>query len=202
MDDLVLRGMAKWPDVPAVYGWLELDARGNWLIKGDRIANPAIVEFIGRNYAHDDHGRWFFQNGPQRVFVRPHYTPIVYRTVNAGGEPLAVRTHTGKPVVRIDTAWFDENAALLIGTGHGGGVLHDRDLELVLGALCHSNGAPVTEEELEALMCNVQQVDDAHIAIRYANELVAIRFLPSHRVAQQFDFCQLPAPLPENGNIA
>jgi len=27
MDDIVIRGMLKWPDVPAVYGWLSLDRR-------------------------------------------------------------------------------------------------------------------------------------------------------------------------------
>lgn len=193
--------MAKWPDVPAVFGWLELDARGEWLIKGQKISNPAVVEFIGRNYAHDEHGRWFFQNGPQRVFVRLQYTPIVYRAVNAGGDPLALRTHTGKSVVRIDGAWLDEDSALLIGTGHGGGVLHDRDLQLTVEALCHRNGTPIAEEELEALMSNVEQVDDAHISIRYAGELVAVRFLSSHQVPQQFGFTQLPVPLPGNDNI-
>ena len=58
MDDAVLRSMAKWPNVPAVYGWLRLDRRGNWLLKGERINNPAIVECIGRNYEPDAQGRW------------------------------------------------------------------------------------------------------------------------------------------------
>jgi len=39
VDEAVLRSIAKWPNVPAVYGWLKLDRRGNWLIKGERIAN-------------------------------------------------------------------------------------------------------------------------------------------------------------------
>jgi hypothetical protein len=29
MDEMVKRGMARWPDVPDVYGWLSLDRRGN-----------------------------------------------------------------------------------------------------------------------------------------------------------------------------
>src|SRR5258708_3980656 len=28
MDELVARSLAKWPNVPAVYGWLALDRRG------------------------------------------------------------------------------------------------------------------------------------------------------------------------------
>ena len=64
MDDSVLRGLAKWPDVPAVYGWLSLDRRGHWRIKGEHIGNPTVSAFIGRNYEYDSQGRWFFQNGP------------------------------------------------------------------------------------------------------------------------------------------
>src|SRR5437762_13798517 len=79
MDEIVLRSMLKWPDVPAVYGWLSLDRRGNWMIKTvagrfERIAHAAVREFIGRNYASDPEGRWYFQNGPQRVFVALDYT--------------------------------------------------------------------------------------------------------------------------------
>src|SRR5579859_7246871 len=83
MDDSVLRSLAKWPDVPAVYGWLALDRRGNWLLRAtgaerfERIANRALREFIARNYEVDSRGCWFFQNGPQRVYVRLAYTPYV-----------------------------------------------------------------------------------------------------------------------------
>ena len=77
MDDTVMRAMAKWPNVPNAYGWLALDARGRWLLKGERIGNAGVVEFIGRNYAPDDRGRWFFQNGPQRVFVTIEIAPWI-----------------------------------------------------------------------------------------------------------------------------
>src|SRR5690242_19523336 len=70
VDESVARSIVKWPNVPAVFGWLELDRRGNWRIKGEKIANAALREFIGRNYERDERGRWFFQNGPQRVYVR------------------------------------------------------------------------------------------------------------------------------------
>src|SRR5947207_11971409 len=76
MDELVARSLAKWPNVPAVYGWLALDRRGNWRIKGQRISNAALREFIARNYECDAQGRWFFQNGPQRVYVTLAHTPL------------------------------------------------------------------------------------------------------------------------------
>ena len=76
MDEIVKAAMARWPNVPAVYGWLELTARGEWRIKGEPIDNAAIRDFIARNYAHDGRGNWFFQNGPQRVFVSLEATPL------------------------------------------------------------------------------------------------------------------------------
>ena len=85
MDAAIARALAKWPNVPGVYGWLALDRRGNWLIKGERIANEALREFIARNYEADDAGCWYFQNGPQRVYVSLAYTPLV---VHYEGEEL------------------------------------------------------------------------------------------------------------------
>src|SRR3989344_5797021 len=93
MDDIVLRGMAKWPNVPAVYGWLSLDRRGHWLLKGERVVKPGIAAFFGRNYSRDDQGRWFLQNGPQRVYVTLDYTPHVYRVTSPPDAPLALAAH-------------------------------------------------------------------------------------------------------------
>src|SRR5690606_15898587 len=36
MDPEVLAAIAKWPNVPAVYGWLGLTARGEWRLRGER----------------------------------------------------------------------------------------------------------------------------------------------------------------------
>ncbi len=123
MDEIVARSLAKWPNVPAVYGWLDLDRRGNWLIKGERIGNLALREFIARNYAADAQGRWFFQNGPQRVYVRLAYTPLV---MHYAGESLF--DHCGRPAQALET-WLDDEGSVLIRSAHGIGLLDDRDLE-------------------------------------------------------------------------
>jgi hypothetical protein len=123
MDEIVVRSLAKWPDVPAVYGWLDLDRRGNWLIKGERIGNLALREFIARNYAADARGCWFFQNGPQRVFVRLAYTPLV---MHYEGEGLV--DQCGRAVEALETLLDDEGSVLIRGA-HGIGLLDDRDLE-------------------------------------------------------------------------
>ena len=36
MDDIVRQAIAKWPNVPDCYGWLGLDARGNWYMRDDQ----------------------------------------------------------------------------------------------------------------------------------------------------------------------
>src|SRR4026208_868496 len=126
MDPIVIQAMVKWPNVPKVYGWLSLDRRGSWLIKGERISNPGVVAFIGRNYAEDERGRWFFQNGPQRVFVTLEYTPFVVCT--AGDASTALETHIGQPIEKVSGAWIDETGSLLLRWGMRLGVLNDRDL--------------------------------------------------------------------------
>ena len=122
MDEMVVRSLAKWPNVPAVHGWLELDRRGNWRIKGSRIGNPALRDFIARNYAADADGRWFFQNGPQRVYVKLAYTPLV---MHYEGEQLF--DQCGRPVRAAET-YVDDEGSVLIRTEHGIGLLDDRDL--------------------------------------------------------------------------
>ena len=42
--------------------------------KGSVLQHDKLIEFIGRNYAADAQGQWFFQNGPQRVYVCLLYT--------------------------------------------------------------------------------------------------------------------------------
>ena len=123
MDPIVAQAMARWPNVPAVYGWLSLDRRGNWLIRGERIANHALREFIARNYEADDAGRWYFQNGPQRVYVSLAYTPLVVH--HEGG---ALFDHCGRAFAAACAYLDDEGSVLVEGAGRIA-LVDDRDLE-------------------------------------------------------------------------
>lgn len=135
MDEMVVRSMQKWPDVPGVYGWLQLDRRGMWRLRDegqaedDRfspIGNKAFREFVSRNYACDKQGRWFFQNGPQRVFVALAYTPFVFRV--QGG---SLSDHCERSADPLEGAWLDDEGSLILKAGGRVGVLDDRDLSSV-----------------------------------------------------------------------
>src|SRR5262245_21060603 len=152
MDEAVLRALRRWPDVPSVYGWLSLDRRGRWSIKGERIANAALIDFIGRNYGCDAKGRWFFQNGPQRVFVSLAYAPYVYRTNRGRDGELGLVAHTGVAADAPRAAWVDDAGGLLVETRLGVGAIHDQDLPEVMEALCGPTGQPLDDAVAEQFL--------------------------------------------------
>jgi len=192
VDDAVVRALAKWPTVPAAYGWLALDRRGRWSIKGERIGNAALVEFIGRNYEPDERGRWFFQNGPQRVFVRLEYTPYVLRTEPATSG-LALRTHTGMPV-RPRAAWLDDAGNLLVEFGDSVGVVHGQDLAAALSCLRDASGAGLSDDALEALLQGGSRAPVATLAA--AAGPVPVGRIGAAEVAARFGFDPDPRPAP------
>jgi len=144
MDEIVKRAMQKWPNVPNVFGWLRLDRRGNWLVKSraardghpvfERITNAAVIEFIGRNYHPDERGRWFFQNGPQRVFVTLDHTPLVYRL---GATHGGIETHTGARPRALRGAWLDDAGHFLVDSDLGPGTTCRADHRSTQRRLCH-----------------------------------------------------------------
>ena len=195
MDPIVIQAMAKWPDVPNVYGWLSLDRRGAWLIKGDRIANTGVTEFIGRNYAEDEQGRWFFQNGPQRVFVKLEYTPFVVNT--ASDASMALETHIGQSIGKVSGAWVDETGSLLLRWGTGVGVLNDRDLARVSGLFSDLHGKPISDALLARAFDTESRRHATGVYVGYAGSRVPIGRIQAGEVAQKFGFD--PAPRPAEG---
>ena len=195
MDPIVIQAMAKWPDVPHVYGWLSLDRRGNWLIKGDRIANAGVTAFIGRNYAADERGRWFFQNGPQRVFVTLQYTPFI---VDASGDASTMlETHIGQPIGKVSGAWVDETGSLLLRWASGMGVMNDRDLATVSRLFTDLHGNPVSDTHLTRAFDPEARRHATGVYVDYAGSRVPIGRIQAGEVAQKFGF--EPDPRPAGG---
>ncbi|AKJ32061.1 DUF2946 family protein [Caldimonas brevitalea] len=148
MDDIVKAALKKWPNVPACHGWLALDARGDWYmrddriqaagpfpeVKGSRITHDKLKDFIHRNYAADEQGAWFFQNGPQRVYVELEAAPYVWRLQADPSGPVVIWAHTGTPA-HFESAVLDEHGRLFLHTDLGFGVVHSLDMEAAAQAV-------------------------------------------------------------------
>ena len=168
MDDIVRQAMAKWPNVPDCFGWLGLDTRGNWYMRDDRVQSlgpfvggpPAakgsllvhdkLIAFINRNYMADDQGRWFFQNGPQRVYVELAATPWIWR-VQAD---YTLQSHTGLSTTNT-VCLTDEQGWVYLETPLGFGLVHTQDVGLAA-------------EAVEAGEWTVQTAKRGELAARYA----------------------------------
>jgi len=199
MDEIVLKAMVKWPNVPSVFGWLSLDRRGNWLIKGEPISNEALNAFIGRNYLHDDEGRWFFQNGPQRVFVALAYTPFVYRVASAQYEALAFSTHTGLCVTGIDSVLMDEKGTILIDAEHGVGIIYDLDLDRLSPHLVDEKGVPVHEDAFDELLEDAQSAPP--LWLQFSGARLKVGHIHSADIARQFGFVADPTEQTAKANV-
>ena len=157
MDDIVLQALAKWPNVPDCYGWLGLDARGNWFMrddqaqaagpfaggsavsKGSQLKHEKLIDFIQRNFEADATGQWFFQNGPQRVYVELEIAPLVWRI----SDDLSVHDHLGR-VARVQRSFVDEQGYLYLETNLGFGLVHTMDMNAAANAV--EQGLWVPEE--------------------------------------------------------
>ena len=124
IDKSVQKAMAKWPDVPECFGWLNLNRRAEWSIKGEKIHHVKTQRFLQRNYNFDKLGRWFVQNGPQRVFVSLEYTPRLYGFSSHSGFYI----HNEAKIPVLLDFFLDEYGNLLLSTSLGVGVVDDRDL--------------------------------------------------------------------------
>ena len=185
--------MAKWPNVPAVYGWLTLDRRGQWLIKGERVDNPVIADFIGRNYERDADGRWFFQNGPQRVFVCLDYAPFVFHVTSAASMPLELCTHTRVKPGALKAAYVDENGTLVFDTDVGPGIVDDRDLDAVAAALTGANAEQPGDDALDAMIDRLQAGAEAPLWLEFGGSRVKVAPLESAEAPRRLGFDPRPA---------
>ena len=177
MDAIVEAALRKWPNVPHCYGWLALDARGQWYmrderiqaagpfpqVKGSRIEHDKLLGFIHRNYALDASGAAYFQNGPQRVYVELEAAPFVWRLQPhapdaAAQDPAAparatpipdVSAHSGRGA-RVQGAWLDEQGRLFLACDIGFGIVHSLDMDLAAQAV--ESGAWVPQEMAFAQM--------------------------------------------------
>jgi hypothetical protein len=195
MDEIVKLAIAKWPNVPHCYGWLALDARGAWRMRneraqalglpGDKIMHATLLGFINRNYLHDEHGRWFFQNGPQRVYVNLEATPYIARTDPAQGFIL----HTGEPLSVIDRAWLTDHGSLVLQGMDKVAMVDDRDMAQCIAQL-RIDRTTLTDEQLLASL-----LDHPHgLTLTVAGKEIPVHSIRQEELPEYFGFVQAPQP--------
>ena len=207
MDEIVRAALKKWPNVPDVFGWLALDLRGRFCLRSsaepaprfEAIGNPQLAAYIGRNYQPDERGRWFFQNGPQRVFVRLALTPWVFR-LNGSDAPL---THTGLAAGRVDALAFDDQATPILQTDLGAGMVDDRDLGAILENMRDAHGTPVNDATLETWLA-APTGNPWHLA--WQGKQLPVLTLARARLGRHFGFEPDPQPatapvLPQGADV-
>ena len=195
MDDIVKKAMAKWPNVPHCYGWLALDARGAWRMRderaqhlnlaGDKVTQTALLGFINRNYAVDERGCWYFQNGPQRVFLNLEATPFIART----DPQLGLVLHTGEAITVLTGAWLTDQGEFILTLDGKVAQLDDRDATQLMAWL-QLDGAAVSDEQLMAWM----EGGAGTLSLQYHGQSLPVERIAAAQVAQQFGFARLPQP--------
>lgn len=196
MDEIVRQAMAKWPNVPDCYGWLALDARGAFRMRdeaaqaaglpGDVIRHPALLSFIWRNYLHDERGAWYFQNGPQRVFVELEETPFIARTDPAHG----FVAHDGTPLTDIDDAWMSSEGRLLLKSGERIAMVDDRDIAECL-SLLRMDGAALDD----AMLLDWLESMQGELQLQLDRRQLRVMPLRDVALGQRFGFEPHPARL-------
>jgi hypothetical protein len=185
MDDWVLKALQRWPNVPALFGWLGLDRRGRWLIQGGTISHPRIITTINRNYAADEHGRWYFQNGPQRGYIQLESTPLILFVAE---DQSGLVTHTGQPVEQITKAYLDEEGALVLLTEHGPGELIGSDLSWALQRM-----SPIDDEMLATALAQPSH-SPTDITLSLAGSTVCLQRLNFADAPSALGFERQPSP--------
>ena len=201
MDDIVKQAMAKWPNVPHCYGWLALDARGGWRMRdeaaqqsnapGDKLNNPALVGFINRNYLHDDQGRWYFQNGPQRVYVNLEATPFIARTDPAQG----MTVQTGAALPAIERLFLTESGAAIVQAGEIVAQVDDRDVAQLFESL-ELDGKQASDDALLAWL----ESGAGALTLHYRGATVPVERIERDALPQRFGFVRTPAPAQASSN--
>jgi hypothetical protein len=132
-------------------------------LPGDVIKHAALNAFIARNYASDTDGRYFFQNGPQRVYVNLDATPWVVRMMPTGNADHPWQFQTQCQSLLTPTAAFMDEAGHILIEGMltqtiwsaanqfseierlSIALLHDHDIELFSGLISLANTACALE---------------------------------------------------------
>ena len=176
-----------WPNVPACYGWLSLDARGRWRLQDETISHPGMIAFLNANYTCEADGSWLVNNGPQRVYVKLESAPWILHL-----QPEhKFLTHSGRCVGLRGEIWLDRDGRVFMDTDAGPAALDDRDLAMMFADVRTTSGECASESDLLALMVTADSAADA-VCLQWHG--IPVRRLGHEHAETRFGFVANPAP--------
>jgi hypothetical protein len=203
MDEQVLRSLIKWPNIPHCFGWLALDRRGQWRMRdefaqanqlaGSVIQHAALNEFISRNYACDSLGRYFFQNGPQRVFITLDATPFIARMIPSENGPQLL-TQCGTEI-KPQGALSDEKGNIYI-TGKIAQSLSDQIDSTVFTKIESLSVALLHDHDLDLFSDQSKVMEDAcsfRGSWQWNGKDLPIEPIRSIKLSERFNFIKAPS---------
>ncbi len=172
-DHFIQASLDKWPNVPTLYGWLSLTRDGQWRLHpktpvlnatthahepGESISSPGLIRFLNSYYFEDENGAWFFQNGPQRVYVALSAAPWILHldTSNTSG----LITHTGKTIEKIHAWYLDEEGLFYAQTDKGFALVIGRDVAALITYLQITE--QILEDVLSSFITSTQEISSLH----------------------------------------
>lgn len=179
---------SNWPGHPEVHGWLRLSRRGDWFVKGQKVTHPRSLSFINAHYQSDPQGRWFFQNGRQRVFVQLAYTPYILRLNGTD----SFKTHTGLTINELKQVCLDDEGNLLFQTEFGIALLNDYDLPLVQDYLATASGTTPDDSTLMIAIDLLLQGCTSSLFFMWKGSALPIKPIQVNQVSKVFHFQKEP----------
>jgi hypothetical protein len=157
------------------------------------IHHKTLNEFISRNYAHDSLGRFFFQNGPQRVFVTLDATPFIARIFPSESGPQLL-TQCGTEI-KPQGALSDEKGNIYI-TGLFQKSLSDQINEEVFTKAESLSVALLHDHDLD-LFSNQSKLMEDTCSFRgfwqWKGNQLPIEPIHSSELANRFNFTKAPS---------
>ncbi len=153
---------------------------------GDIIRHESLLAFIYRNYDCDPRGAWYFQNGPQRVYVELESTPFIARTDPELGFVLHDRT----PVRDIDFVFMTDTGQLIIQSRQKIAMLDPNDLAHCLTTLYMDDHAIADDELLKWLSTPNQSLQ-----MKLGQQFIRVEWVDSNQLENRFSFIAHPSKL-------
>jgi hypothetical protein len=158
--------------------------------QGDIIRHESLLDFIYRNYDCDSRGAWYFQNGPQRVYVELEATPFIVRTDPKLGFVLHDRT----PIYEIDHVFMTNTGQLIIQNHQKVAMLDPSDLAQCL-AMLYVGNQTIADDDLLNWLSKPNQL----LQMKLGQQFRSVEWIDSTQLQKRFGFIARPSKL-ENEN--